>query len=185
MIIVIVYITLRRRVSEVARNGFEKSTIDIRLQVWVRSAAIMSISLKIIFMTVSLMNREDQTVNLESLFENLWDKNWDNGHPAPGLRQVGTNHVNLLEFLLDENRGLNCEFYNCEWILKSHLSLHHPNESSPVTRFLLHPILGIIAQHNWEVKTLGSIKVDNYLTSISICTWLSAMWLRRSHMNPW
>ena len=64
--------------SDVARKGFEKSTIDIRLQVCVRSAAIMSISLKIIFMTVSLMNREDKTVNLESLFENLWDKNGDN-----------------------------------------------------------------------------------------------------------
>ena len=44
MTIMIVYITLRRRVSDVARKGFEKSTMDIRLQVWVRSAAIMSIS---------------------------------------------------------------------------------------------------------------------------------------------
>ena len=47
-----VAVTLRSRVSDVARKGFEKSTTAIRLQVWVRSAAITSISLKIKLMEI-------------------------------------------------------------------------------------------------------------------------------------
>ena len=55
-------ITLRRRVSEVARKGFEKSTIDIRLQVWVRSAAITSISLE------TILTKTEEFWNLTSLW---------------------------------------------------------------------------------------------------------------------
>ena len=47
-----VAVTLRSRVSDVARKGFEKSTTAIRLQVWVRSAAITSISLKVTLMEI-------------------------------------------------------------------------------------------------------------------------------------
>ena len=52
IIIMTVAVTLRSRVSDVARKGFEKSTTAIRLQVWVRSAAITSISLKITLMEI-------------------------------------------------------------------------------------------------------------------------------------
>ena len=40
---------------------------------------------------------------------------------------------------------------------KSYLPLDHPDESGPVTRFLLDPILGIITQHNREVKALEKV----------------------------
>ena len=52
--------------SEVARKGFEKSTMDILLQVWVRSAAITSISLKIILMEEIIVISE---ISLKVIFD--------------------------------------------------------------------------------------------------------------------
>ena len=52
-------------------------------------------------------------------------------------------------------------------ICNSDLPLNHPDESGPVARLLLHPILRIIAQHNREVKTLG-FKVDNLCIKVNI-----------------
>ena len=37
---------------------------------------------------------------------------------------------------------------------KNYLPLNHANEPCPVARFLLDPILGIVAQNNREVKAL-------------------------------
>ena len=123
-------------------------------------------------------------------------------HPTPRLSQVRCNHVNLLKKWDDwkistkekvgpkihsEKRdGRHSHLYG-----KNYLPLNHANEPCPVARFLLDPILGIVAQNNREVKALGVNFAKRFTCDLGPgsqqCGWASPRWSpqRRRHPGSW